>query len=273
MPVEHKPRGEMVQACQRCGSFAELESNGFRWLCQACWRIDRSRFELPTRSPIELVLRTFLLAGRNWRPLVAAVVVVLLPELLRLVTGRAGTIPLWLGFLYEQVAGSGAEALCLAFIVQRTFGGVGSFESARALAVSRYRAVVLLNVLLNLLSLAGSSFWLISTLVRAFLSFTALLTLSEGMGPFSAIREGLRRLKPLYGAVLVIALAAFAAVLGPFFIVGGIMYKEASAFMTANLHLMLWLAMGVIAVSRCLEMSWQVVLWGATRPAGSHHVE
>lgn len=258
----------MDQACARCGTFAVLESNGFRELCAPCWVIARHRLDQRSTSFASLLESLGVLVREFWLPTIALLMLEAIPH-------AAAT---WFGdsplasMAWGLVVGSFFEGLALSWVVQRTLAGRDRFGEALRHTRSRYLQMVAVNTLNTLLVLLGLLVLCIpGVLVSALVTIAVPLVLFEEFPAHRAIAESFRRVRPVFWEVAVVSLVLMTLSFLPFFAQGMAQGSAAARGQPFSAEVLAWLRVGTVLLGAFLKtpaILFQLVVWGATRRPG-----
>jgi hypothetical protein len=179
-------------ACPRCGSFAELSSDGWRTLCAVCHVAARHPTVTSQADPQALFMATARLASEFLGPVLVAALVVGLPKSMFRLSVET---PWWFDFAYLVVSTYG-EAVLLSYVAQSVLGGKPGLDQAFERANARYLPLLVINVVTNLASLIGLVFCVVGMFVTVAFSIQAVpLALYENLGTWRALTESVRRAK------------------------------------------------------------------------------
>jgi hypothetical protein len=252
----------MVQACERCGTFAELTSNGFRALCEPCLRLDR-----PGSSVRHLITTLVALLVESWKPIVLVIVAKAL-----VVEGvaRASGHRSWVSLPVEVATDSALEALLLGVIAERVWAGRSAFRSAVARAKARYFAVLGVNVIGGAAVLVGTVLLCVPGVVLGTLLWSAVpIALFEDAGPIEASRLSWQRMRPVLWPIAALAFVSIASASLPGFLVGVNQGFLAALKITPSPGALEAIRMGSELLTAALtvpSMVFQLVTWRLTRP-------
>ncbi len=258
-----------VQVCERCGTFAALTSNGFRSLCEPCWRFERHPLERTGLGVGQLLGTLGRLVVDGWKPIGLLVLgKALVPALVVLLWGEP---KLWFTLPYDVAVGSAFEALLLSTLAQRAFSGRWGLSVAMARARARYLSVLGVNALSALAFSLGLLLLCVPGVVVATLLWSAVpIALFEEVGPIGALRMSLQRMRPVFWPMVVIALVFITVSALPAMVNGAVQGYFVAAQRAAPPGLLQVIGACREFASAALSapsMIFQLVAWSVTRPA------
>lgn len=258
----------MEQTCERCGTFAVLESNGFRALCAPCWKLARHPIE--TRDPSLKAM-----ASNLARLVVEFGGLVLLLNLVEALPRAAMAwtmeIPRWLSMLWTWGAGTATEVFAMALVMERALGGRRGFRGVWALSRERYLSVLGVNIVAQL-AVAGGMFTLCvpGLLVGALLTPSVAIAVFEKQSSRRALVESVRRSWRSLWRLGLMTTAIFSLSFAPAMIKSFVLGWFAAMKQTPSDELLRVLRLAPVALgvfTRVPSLLFQIVAWSATRPA------
>lgn len=263
------PAREPERACERCGSFAVLTSNGFRAWCEPCWAGHSHPLDDPGRTAGQLLATLVRLLVEHW-PL--AVGLVALRTIPMVALTWLTTLPGWFNSAWTWTLGSLPEAIIVAVVVARSLGSRRALRPQVVEGVRRLPATVGTNLLTGIPVMLGSMLLCLpGFLIGGLLMAAVPLTVIEKLPPHRAFTESWRRSRPLLGALFAVTALLFVLASVPSLVEGAIIgfglvtSRPIDAPTRHVISTASGLFGGLLSVPGIL---FQVVAWSATRPWG-----